>query len=79
MYNDLDEDLVYVEPIEMIAIIPPKFLLGTKFDITSSMIQLLNLKIVFDVVPTNYVYMHIMNFVGICTLYILFGISKKIT
>ncbi|KAF3647878.1 Photosystem I chlorophyll a apoprotein A1 [Capsicum annuum] len=43
-YDNLKDDLGYVEPIEIGAIIPPKLPQGIKFDITSVMILLLNPK-----------------------------------
>lgn len=48
-----------------------------KFDITSSMIHLLNLNGVFAGFPTNDTNIHILNFVRICTLYNLLGVSQN--
>lgn len=44
---DEEDDMGYVEPTEKRAIIPPTPPPNFKFDITSAMIQLLNLKGIF--------------------------------
>lgn len=69
VYKEQETDSAYVEPIKTGAIISPELTQGTKFDITSAMIQLLNLKGVFVDLPTDDANMHIMNFVGIYTSY----------
>lgn len=65
----------YVEPIKMGVIIPLELPKGTKFDIMSTMIQLLNLKRVFVGLSTDDANIHLMNFMEIYTLYNLPGIS----
>lgn len=65
----------YVEPIETGAIISPELLQWVKFDITSAM--MLNLKVLFDGLPTDDGNMHIINFVGICTSYNLSRVSQE--
>lgn len=67
----------YVEPIETGAIIPSELPQGTKFDIVSVMIQLLNLKEIFVGLPTDDVTMHIISSVGICTSYNFSRVSQK--
>ena len=72
-----EEDVAYFEPVETGAIIPPELPQGAKFDITSAMIHLLNLKGVFAGLPTNDTNMHVMNFVGVCTSYNLPGVDQE--
>lgn len=64
VYVDSEEDLGYVGPIKSGAIILYKFPQGVNYDITSVMIQFLNLNGVFTSLPTNDMNMDIMNFVG---------------
>ena len=65
IYERLEEDLSYLEPVETGVIIPPELPEGTKFDITSAIIHLLNLKGVFLGLPTDDTNMHVMSFMGI--------------
>lgn len=44
VYDNLKKDFGYVEPIDISVIIPVELPQGTKFDIMSIVIQLLNLK-----------------------------------
>lgn len=67
IYNDPEKYLKYIEPIEIGAIIPSELPYGVKFDITSIMIQLLNVKDVFIGFLSNEANMYIMNFMGIYT------------
>ena len=66
VYDDPEKEVVvYFEPIETGAIIPRELPQGTKFDITSAMIHLLNLKGVFVGLPSDDPNMHVMKFVGV--------------
>ncbi|KAF3678893.1 hypothetical protein FXO37_04142 [Capsicum annuum] len=67
LYEEEDEDLGYVEPTESGSIISPTLGHNVKFDITSAMIQLLNLKGVFLNAAKDDTNMHITNFLRICT------------
>ena len=75
--NPKEKDVAYFEPIETGAIIPRELPQGTKFDITSAMIHLLNLKGVFAEIPMDDPNMHVMNFVGVCTSYNLPGVDQE--
>lgn len=77
MYDNPEEDLGYVEPIEIVTVILLEFPQDNKFGITSVTIQLVNLMGVFDGLPTDDVNMHIMNFMGICTSYNMLEVSQK--
>ncbi|KAK4724306.1 hypothetical protein R3W88_027085 [Solanum pinnatisectum] len=64
MYEEDDLDLNGDGAIG--AIVLPTLPLGVKFTITSTMIQLLNLKGMFRGVASNDANQHLMNFVAIC-------------
>lgn len=74
--DDPEEDIRY-KTIEIYVIIPSELPQGMKFDIASTMIQLLNLKEVFAALPINDAKMYLMNFIGIFTLYILPMVSQE--
>lgn len=67
----------YAEPTEIGVIILSVLLPNVKFNITSDMIQLLNLKVVFVGLLTFDAIMHLINFIGICTLYTISGVDQK--
>lgn len=75
-YDD-EEDMGYVEPVKTKSIVSPTLPLNVKFDITSVMIQLLNLKGVLLGSETDDVNMHIANFIGICILYTILGVDQE--
>ncbi|XP_047262439.1 uncharacterized protein LOC124895926 [Capsicum annuum] len=62
--DDKEDDLNEASAIG--AIIPPPLVLGVKFNITSTMIQLLNLKGFFGGLPGDEPNMHLVNFINIC-------------
>lgn len=57
--------MVYIKLAEIRAIVPPILPHNVNFDITSEMIQLLNLKDVFFGAAIDYANIHIANFTGI--------------
>lgn len=67
----------YLDPIETCVIILPELPQGVKFDIMNVMIYLLNLKRVFAGLLINGENIHVMNFIGICTLYNVPEVSQK--
>lgn len=67
----------YIDPTEIGSIISSYFLLGLKFDITSSMIQLLNPKGMFAGLPIDNAKIHLTNIIGSCTSYTIFGVSLE--
>lgn len=64
-YHDLEDNLGYVDPFKTGATISSKLSKGVKFDITSAMIQLVNLKGMFAGLPMDDANMDIINFIGI--------------
>lgn len=72
-----ENDIGYIETTEIGANIPPALPSNLKFDITSAMIQLLNLKVAFlgsDIVNRN---MYLSNFVGIYTFYAIQEVDQE--
>ncbi|MDV3185308.1 MAG: hypothetical protein Q8842_03105, partial [Candidatus Phytoplasma australasiaticum] len=58
-------------------IIPPPLALGAKFSITSTMIQLLNLKGFFGDLPGDDPNMHLVNFITICNSFDNLGVRQN--
>lgn len=77
IYDYPTKDIWIVKKIKTSSMIPLELAIERKFDITSAMIQLLNLKRVFLGFPTDEVNMHTIKFVGIFTLYNLLRVSYK--
>lgn len=75
-YED-EEDVGYVEPVEIEAIIPPALPLNMKFDIISDNIQLLNLRGVFVGLPIDDLNLHLAYFIGIFTPYTTLGVNQE--
>lgn len=71
------KDIGYFEPSEIRAIIPPALAPNVKFDITSAMIQMLNLKDIFLRFATYDVNMHLANFSRICTSHNILSIDPE--
>lgn len=74
----MKEDLGYLEQIETCAIMPLELPFGIKFDITSTMLHLLNLKGKFSGLATNDANMNMMKFMGIWMFYNLSKVSQKV-
>lgn len=75
---NLNEDIGYIELVKIVVIILLSFLKGLKFDLMSAMIRLLYLNDMFTNLLTDDAKVDIMNFVGICTLYNLPGVSQEV-
>lgn len=73
--HDEDKDIGYIEPAETGAVVPLALPLNVKFDISSIMIQLLNLKGVSFGAEINDANMHLANFTGIYTSYTIPGVD----
>lgn len=71
------EDMGYVEPIEIKAIVLPALPPNVKFGITSVIIQLLNLEGVFFGLEKYDPNMHLANLTGIYTSYTMLGVDQK--
>lgn len=76
-YEELDKYMRHIKPIEIIAIIPPKLPQSTKFDITSIVIQLLNLKDSFLGLSTDNANMYFINVAGIYPSYNILWVSQE--
>lgn len=74
-YEDVEEGLGYIELIDIGTIIPPGLPPNVKFNISSAMILHLYLKSVFAGLPTNDENMHLENYIGIYTSYIISGVD----
>lgn len=73
-----EDDMVYVDSAEIWAIIPVALPLNLKFEITSTMIQLFNLRGVFANLPTDDANLHRANFIGIFNFYNISGVDMKV-
>lgn len=62
---------------EMGVVIPPLLAAGAKFSITSTMIQLLNLNMLFGGLPGDDPNMHLVNFITICKSFDNLGVSQN--
>lgn len=76
-YKEQEEDLGHVEYPKALDIIPHGLLSNVIFDIISVMIQLLSLTGVSTGLPIDDVYMHFINFIGICTSYIIPKVDQE--
>lgn len=76
-YNDPQEDLGYVEPTEIVAIIPPTLTVNVKFYITSSIIHRLYLKGVIVGLSMDNANMYLINLIGICASHTIPGVDQE--
>ena len=73
VYPDFED----AQPVLAGAIVLPPLMGGAKFDVTSTMIQLLNSRGLFTGLPSEDPNQHIWNFTGICAAYQLPGVSQE--